>query len=58
MNKNISWTYNDEFEKRGFFIIKNLCDPSLLYSKVPSEDFKDKLLSYDIRNKSFEISDF
>jgi hypothetical protein len=57
MNKNISWTYNEEFEKHGFFIIKNLCDPSLLHSEVPSEDFKDKLLRYDTRNKSFEISD-
>lgn len=46
MNKNISWTYNEEFEKHGFFIIKNLCDPSLLYSEVLSEDFKGKILQY------------
>lgn len=57
MNKNISWTYNDEFEKRGFFIIKNLCDPSLLYSEVPSDDFKNKVLNYYNRIKSIEISD-
>lgn len=57
MNKNISWTYNDEFEKHGFFIIKNLCNPSLLYSEVPSDDFKNKMLCYDNRNKTYSIQE-
>jgi hypothetical protein len=57
MNKNISWTYNEEFEKNGFFIIKNLCDPSLLYSEVPNEDFKNKVLLYDNRNKTYSIQE-
>jgi hypothetical protein len=57
MRKNISWTYNDEFEKHGFFIIKNLCNPSLLYSEVPSGEFKNKVLNYHKKIKLIEISD-
>ena len=53
MNKNISWTYNEEFEKHGFFIIQNLCDPSLLYSEIPSSEVKDKVLIY--QKKSGEL---
>ena len=37
VNAGTSWTKNEEFEKNGYFIIKNLCDPEDLYHPVPKE---------------------
>jgi len=53
MNKSISWTYNKEFEENGFFVIKNLYDPTYLYSEVPDENLKGKLILYDKKTKNY-----
>ena len=37
VNTGTTWTRNEEFEKNGYFIIKNLCDPKDLYHPVPKE---------------------
>lgn len=57
VNKNLSWTYNRQFEKNGFFIIRKLYDPSFLYSEVPNEDMKGKLLVYNNKLKSYYIEE-
>jgi len=57
MNKTFSWTYNQEFEKNGFFVIRKLCDPSLLYSEVPDEDMKGKLSVYDNKLKRYYVGE-
>jgi len=36
-NSGTSWTRNEEFDKNGFFVIKNLCNPEQLYHPVPNE---------------------
>ena len=32
-----SWTNHHSFEKNGYFVIKNLCDPKKLYHELPKE---------------------
>jgi len=54
MNKNISWTYNQEFEENGFFIIRNLCDPNFLYLKVPDKSLIGTITNYNLQNKTYE----
>jgi len=34
-NTGTSWTYNDEFEKNGYLVLRDLCDPSTLECPVP-----------------------
>lgn len=36
-NTGTTWTKNDDFERDGYYIIRNLWDPQELYSPVPSE---------------------
>ena len=36
-NTGTSWTNYHSFEKNGYFIIKNLCDPKKLYHELPKE---------------------
>jgi hypothetical protein len=49
MTKSISWTYNDEFEKNGFFVIKNMCNPNLLLCEIPNENLRGKVTRYNKR---------
>jgi len=34
-NAGTAWTRNDDFEKDGYFVIRDLCDPDLLYYPLP-----------------------
>ena len=36
-NTGTSWTNHHSFEKNGYFVIKNLCDPKKLYHELPKE---------------------
>tara|TARA_B100000482_G_C12518393_1_gene263452 strand:+ start:144 stop:851 length:708 start_codon:yes stop_codon:yes gene_type:complete len=36
-NTGTSWTNYHSFEKNGYFVIKNLCDPKKLYHELPKE---------------------
>ena len=36
-NSGSSWTYHNEFDEYGFFVIKNLCDPKELITPVPEK---------------------
>ena len=54
-NTGTSWTHNHPFEKNGYFIIKNLCDPKKLYHELPKERgtlkwFGKKLSNYKNTN--------
>lgn len=57
MDKPISWTYNEEFDKNGFFVIKKLCNPEFLYCKVPEENLKGKMLFYNLENKFYTVKE-
>jgi len=37
INSGTSWTKNEEFDKDGYFVVKNLWDPEELYHPVPME---------------------
>jgi len=37
-----SWTHNNQFDRQGFFIVKNLCDPKELITPIP-EDLGQKM---------------
>ena len=36
-NTGTTWTHNSEFDKNGYFLIKDLWDPKELYNPVPEE---------------------
>tara|TARA_B100000282_G_C31654595_1_gene454683 strand:+ start:258 stop:965 length:708 start_codon:yes stop_codon:yes gene_type:complete len=51
-NTGTSWTHHHPFEKNGYFVIRNLCDPKKLYHKLPKERgtlkwYGKKLTNYD-----------
>ena len=37
VNSGTSWTRNEEFDKNGYLVIKDLWDPKELYREVPEE---------------------
>ena len=37
LNTGTSWTRNEQFEKDGYLVVKNLWDPKELYRPVPEE---------------------
>ena len=37
LNTGTSWTRNEEFDRDGYLLIKNLWDPKELYHPVPKE---------------------
>ncbi len=36
-NTGTAWTYNDEFERNGFLVLKKLCDPDKLHRKYTGD---------------------
>ena len=50
-NTGTSWTRNEFFERNGYFIIKNLCDPKKLFHPVPE-------LRGQLNYKSKDLDDF
>ena len=37
MNTGTTWTRNEEFDKNGYLVLKNLWDPEELYHSLPEE---------------------
>ena len=50
-NHGTSWTRNDFFDKNGYFIIKNLCDPKILFHPLPE-------LRGQVRYHGRDLNDF
>ena len=51
MNSGTSWTKNKDFDRDGYFIIKNLCDPEELYHPVP--ELRGQLNYFDKNPENF-----
>ena len=59
-NHGTSWTRNEFFDKNGYLILKNLCDPEKLFHSVPKErglfnwkgsDKLDKFTHQEVENQ-------
>ena len=53
-NHGTSWTRNDFFDKNGYFIIKNLCDPNILYHPLPDLRGRITYFGKDLNNFEHE----
>ena len=55
-----TWTNNELFEKNGYFVIKNLCDPKTLIDDVPVERgtlkwYGNKLINFKHYEKEDQV---
>ena len=46
INTGTAWTRNEQFDKDGYLVIKDLWDPAELYHPVPA-DLKDFIITLD-----------
>ena len=51
MNSGTSWTKHKDFDRDGYFVIKNLCDPEELYHPVP--ELRGQLNYFDKNPENF-----
>ena len=63
INTGTAWTHNEQFEKDGYLVIKNIWDPEELYHPVPENtgqyNYKDKNpenYTHDVVEKQVEGS--